>query len=277
SGLAERWAAQSARGGRRGATADRDLDAVLVLFDAAARFADRLPGARIELFLDYLTEQQLPTDTLAPTGDRGEAVRLLTAHAAKGLEWDLVVVAGMQEGAWPDLRLRGSVLGSERLVDILAERALPEGRASAADQVAEVLQEERRLFYVAVTRARRHLLVTAVDPSGTGSGGDEQPSRFLAELVNEITVRAETEDPEAAAVPKGLLRRPIALPALVAELRVAVTDPERPEALRAAAATQLARLAAAGVPGADPDQWWGLRPVSDPGPLVGEGAVVRVS
>src|SRR6185369_8371355 len=59
--------------------------------------------------------------------------------------------------------------------------------------------------------------------------------------------------------------------------RVAVTDPERPEALRAAAATQLARLAAAGVPGADPDQWWGLRPVSDPGPLVGEGAVVRVS
>jgi hypothetical protein len=46
SGLADRWAAASARGGRRGATADRDLDAVLVLFDAAARFTDRLPGAR---------------------------------------------------------------------------------------------------------------------------------------------------------------------------------------------------------------------------------------
>src|SRR5262249_17187427 len=154
-----------------------------------------------------------------PTAEHGDAVRLLTAHAAKGLEWDLVVVAGVQEGVWPDLRLRGSVLGSEQLVDILAERALPEGRASAAAQVAEVLQEERRLFYVAVTRARRHLRGTAVDPSGTGSGGDEQPSRFLAELVNEIAVRSETEEAEESVVPKGLLRRPITLPALVAELR----------------------------------------------------------
>ena len=71
-----------------GRTADRDLDAVLVLFDAAARFTDRLPGARIEVFLDHLLDQQLPADTLAPSADRGEAVRILTAHAAKGLEWD---------------------------------------------------------------------------------------------------------------------------------------------------------------------------------------------
>ena len=131
-GLAERWAAASARGGRRGATADRDLDAVLVLFDAAARFTDRLPGARIEVFLDHLLDQQLPTDTLAPTADRGDAVRMLTAHAAKGLEWDVVVVAGVQEGAWPDLRLRGSVLGSERLVDISAGRAAPSRAARPA-------------------------------------------------------------------------------------------------------------------------------------------------
>ncbi len=315
SGLAERWAAASARGGRRGATADRDLDAVLVLFDTAARFTDRLPGARIQLFLDYLAEQQLPTDTIAATADRGEAVRLLTAHAAKGLEWDLVVVAGVQEGTWPDLRLRGSVLGSERLVDVAAARELPEGRASASAQVTALLDEERRLFYVAVTRARRHLVVTAVDPSGTGSGGDEQPSRFLTDLGGPTREGPESDGdqtprpgPEAGvshdepaaspevlnspqrgdeggqagsaetnAVPTGLLRRPITLPALVAELRVAVTDPDHPDALRRAAAAHLARLAAAGVPGADPDQWWGVRPLSDERPLVGEGELVRVS
>jgi RecB family exonuclease len=82
---------------------------------------------------------------------------------------------------------------------------------------------------------------------------------------------------DAPTVPAGELRRPITLPALVAELRVAVTDTARPEAERQAAALELARLAAAGVPGADPDEWWGLRPLSDDGPLVAEGALVRVS
>ncbi len=139
------------------------------------------PVPRIEAFLDHLLDQQLPADTLAATADRGEAVRILTAHAAKGLEWDVVAVAGVQEGAWPDLRLRGSVLGSELLVDVAAGRA-SQPREAAAAQVTALLDEERRLFYVAVTRARRTLLVTAVDPSTTGSGGEEQPSRFLAEL-----------------------------------------------------------------------------------------------
>jgi RecB family exonuclease len=279
SGLADRWAAASARGGRRGATADRDLDAVLVLFDAAARFTDRLPGARIELFLDHLLDQQLPTDTLAPTADRGEAVRMMTAHAAKGLEWDVVVVAGVQEGVWPDLRLRGSVLGSERLVDVAAGRAAPPGQASAAAQVAALLDEERRLFYVAITRARHSLLVTAVDPSSTGSGGDEQPSRFLSELGTAEAAAAPDEDivSVASSVPVGILQRPLTLPALVAELRTAIGDLAEPVGVRRAAAAELARLAAAGVPGADPDEWWGLRELSDERDLVPAGELVRVS
>ncbi len=287
SGLGDRWAGVSAAGGRRGATADRDLDAVLVLFDAAARFTDRLPGARIEAFLDHLLDQQLPGDTLAPSADRGEAVRILTAHAAKGLEWDVVVVAGVQEGVWPDLRLRGSVLGSELLVDIAAGRAAQPDQAAMA-QVTALLDEERRLFYVAATRARHRLVVTAVDPSTTGSGGDEQPSRFLAELAPAPPVAggmSPTElDGAATGAPAGgdgvqvgQLGRPLTLPALVAELRTAVTDPARPAALRSAAASQLARLAAAGVCGADPDDWWGLRPLSDEGALAAPGEPVRVS
>jgi superfamily I DNA/RNA helicase/RecB family exonuclease len=277
SGLAERWAGLSARGGRRGATADRDLDAVMVLFDAAARFTDRLPGSRIEAFLDHLLDQQLPADTLAATADRGEAVRILTAHAAKGLEWDVVAVAGVQEGAWPDLRLRGSVLGSELLVDVAAGRAA-QPREAAAAQVTALLDEERRLFYVAVTRARQRLLVTAVDPSTTGSGGEEQPSRFLAELGEPAAAMpAETESDVEPGIPRGVLRRPLTLPALVAELRTTVTDADAPPAARTAAAHQLARLAAGGVAGADPDEWWGLRPLSDDGPLVGPDEYVRVS
>ena len=195
SGLAERWAGAISQGRpaagegdlarrRRAEAADRDLDAVLVLFDAAARFTDRLPGARTEVFLDHVLAQDLPADTIAPTADRGAAVRLLTAHAAKGLEWDLVAVAGVQEGIWPDLRLRGSLLGSERLVDVLAGRSA--GGAAVANvvgQTSALLDEERRLFHVAISRARHRLLVSAVASAAVGGDDhEEQPSRFLHEL-----------------------------------------------------------------------------------------------
>ncbi|MFC7548170.1 ATP-dependent helicase, partial [Plantactinospora sp. GCM10030261] len=196
SGLADRWfgavTRDRAQGGDveagvrwRAAAADRDLDAVLVLFDAAARFVDRLPGARTEVFLDHVLGQQLPADTLAPTADRGDAVRLLTAHAAKGLEWQLVAVVGVQEGVWPNLRLRGSLLGAERLVDVLAGRGEGAGlRATLVGQTSALLDEERRLFYVAAGRARWTLLVSAVASTSVGGADhEEQPSRFLHELA----------------------------------------------------------------------------------------------
>ena len=313
SGLAELWSAALTRGPsvsgegdlarrRRAEAADRDLDAVMVLFDAAARFTDRLPGARTEVFLDHVLGQELPADTLAPTADRGDAVRLLTAHAAKGLEWDLVAVAGVQEGVWPDLRLRGSLLGSERLVDVLAGRADGAGTvATLVGQTSALLDEERRLFHVAVTRARRRLLVSAVASASVGGDDhDEQPSRFLYELgpgdtPTEATAGTGTSDSEASVsetsdseasvseaggprtLPVSRPPRALTLPALVAELRTALVDPAAPLARRQAAAAELARLGAAGVSGAHPDDWWGLRPLSDDRPLVEEGEPVRVT
>ncbi|MPZ27784.1 MAG: AAA family ATPase [Micromonosporaceae bacterium] len=275
SGLADRWSAAArapADEGSRAEAADRDLDAVVALFDAAARFVDRLPGARVEVFLDHVQGQQLPADSLAPTADRGEAVRLLTAHAAKGLEWDVVAIPGVQEGVWPDLRLRGSLLGSEQLVDVHAGRDV-----GVVGQISALLAEERRLFYVAVTRARRHLLVSAVAAASVGEGEQtEQPSRFLRELTGQDLPEESGDDPggidESGAVPRGLT-----LPALVAELRTAVADPAGGFARRQAAAAQLARLAEAGVRGAHPDQWWGLAPLSDDRPLVDDSEPVRVT
>ena len=124
---------------------------------------DRSPVANLVRHLyDELEAQQIPGDTLAERATRGESVRLLTAHRSKGLEWDVVVVAGVQEETWPDLRMRGSLLG----VDELAEAASGPGQDASADVdaallAAKLLAEERRLFYVAVTRAKSKLVVTA--------------------------------------------------------------------------------------------------------------------
>jgi superfamily I DNA/RNA helicase/RecB family exonuclease len=284
SGLAERWSALATAPAagpdqqRRAEAADRDLDAIVVLFDAAARFTDRLPGAKLDTFLEHVLNQQLPADSLAPNADRGDAVRLLTAHAAKGLEWDLVVVAGVQEGIWPDLRLRGSLLGSEQLVDVLAERVGQTEREVVTAQSAALLDEERRLFHVAITRARQRLLVTAVDTGAVGGdGGEERPSRFLYELAGgDITIAGEEpEEAEELTVTKP--PRALTLPALIAELRIAVTSSKTIPRQREAAAVHLAKLAAAGVPGADPDQWWGLPPLSDDRPLADDGDPIVVT
>jgi superfamily I DNA/RNA helicase/RecB family exonuclease len=259
-GLATRLADASRHGGARGAVADRALDAVIALFDAAARYVDRLPGASTLGFLDDVAAQEVPGDTLAQRTPEGDAVRVLTAHASKGLEWRLVVVAGVQEGVWPNLRRRGSLLGADELSG--AHAGLPDD----VDRRADLLAEERRLFYVAVTRARERLVVTAV---AGGEGGADRPSRFLEELGVDLP---------ATTSPVG---RPFTGAGLVAELRhVAATsaDPDLVEA----ACRRLARLvegddAAPAVGPADPERWWGLAPLSDAAPLVADGEIVRLS
>ncbi|MEU5428147.1 ATP-dependent DNA helicase [Streptomyces olivoreticuli] len=229
------------RGGAAGRNADRDLDAVCALFETAARAEERTGGRGALNFLDELEAQDIAADTLTRKAVRPDAVRLMTAHRSKGLEWRLVVVAGVQEGLWPDLRRRGSLLEADRIGrDGLAEPLSP----------GALLAEERRLFYVAATRARERLVVTAV--KAAAEDGD-QPSRFLAELG--------TEPVDVTQRP----RRPLAVAALVAELRATTVDPQASEALRAAAAERLARLAALRddegqplVPAAHPYRWWGL-------------------
>ncbi|MGH3719828.1 MAG: ATP-dependent helicase [Pseudonocardiaceae bacterium] len=273
-GLARRWAATAARGGPAGVQADRDLDAVVALFDAAARYADRLPGADggpagVLGFCDYLTDQQIAGDSLAARSPQGESVTVLTAHGALGREWALVAVPGVQEGSWPDLRLRGSLLGVEHLVDITA------GIESATvSRTAPLLAEERRLLLVAASRARHRLLVSAV------RGEDEQPSRFLDELEG----AGELEGAEPEGTGASVSERPVAsrdrglcLPELVAELRRVCCDPAEDGPRRRDAAAGLARLAQAGVPGAHPDSWYGLGPPSSDAPLRVLGEPARVS
>lgn len=257
SGLSRAWEEQALAGGPAGERADRDLDAVMVLFGAAADYVERLPGMGPAGFASHVAALDLGADSLVARGHRADAVAVLTPQAAAGREWDRVAVVGVQEGVWPDLRLRDSLLGAEALVAVLHGRSVSgtEGLRAAQEQVRA---DELRQFYTAVTRARERLLVTAV------ASPDEQPS-VLLDLVD-----PREEDRPLAEVPP-----PLTLRGLVATLRRELVrahrEGDRPA--REEAARVLRRLVAAGVPGADPRHWWQVRDVSDPRPVQPTGTV----
>ncbi|MGO4955767.1 ATP-dependent helicase [Luteococcus sp. Sow4_B9] len=231
-----------ALGGGDGADrAHRDLDAVCALFDLAARESHLVGEQGVRALVAEVSAQAIPADTNRESDLRDRGVRVVTAHRAKGEQWPLVVVAGVQEGTWPNLTRRGTLLEPDR---ISRQGVLPPNPTST------VLAEERRLFHLACSRATDTLVVCAVEGA---EGEGEQPSRFLQELGVDVEwVPARR-------------RRATTLPALVAELRCVCTDPTAAPALREAAAVRLARLSEetdpAGkplVPGADPGSWWGI-------------------
>lgn len=232
-GWPERLQLAAIRGSR---TANHDLDAVIGLFDAAERFAGRQQGAAGVLdFLRSIDAQQLPAEPIAERALRTDAVRLLTAHRAKGLEWDEIWVVGLQDGRWPDVRPRGSILQAQQLgIDGIGD----------GPGISATLAEERRLGYVALTRARSRVHIAVVDDPN-----EQRPSRFIDELrAAGVPVDEHAEHPQ-----------PTSLTSLVAECRGALDDPED----GAAAAAVLAALGAARdtngeplVPLADPTTWW---------------------
>ncbi|WP_289233004.1 ATP-dependent helicase [Barrientosiimonas endolithica] len=214
SGLAEPWEQRALAGGVSGERADRDLDAVVALFGAAAAYVDRLPAHGVRDFLEHLRSQDVPGDSLVARAPDDEQVALVTPAAAAGREWHTVVVAGVQDGVWPDLRLRGSLLGSEQLVDVLTGRGSTYREAQAA-----VRHDETRQFLVALTRARERVVVTAVRSE------DEQPSVYL-DIVDPLDQQADSDDHLELLRPFTDVPRPMTLPAAVADLRRSLTSPE---------------------------------------------------
>ncbi len=254
--LSAAWRDAALRGGNRGAAADRDLDAMIQLFDSAQRFSERFPYSAPSAFLDELSRETIVADIITAQGVRPDVVEILTVHSAKGRQWEIVAVAGLQEGVWPNLRQRSSLLGSERLVEIVrsGEKARLE-----LDQLAAsgLVQDERRLLHVAVTRARQALIVTAVQRE------DDEPSAYFEELDN----KGDLETPIITKVP-----RPLTPSALVATLRQNLTG----ESAQTAAAL-LKTLSQSQISIADPAHWTGSLPISSTDGVVAEGELVPVS
>ena len=301
SGLEKTWVAQSRGAGPEADAAHRNLDAMIGLFEAASRFDEQMRGAGAEQFLDFIDAQDLPMDTLAARGVRQDAVEILTPALAAGQSWRTVYVCGLQEGTWPNTTVRGSLLSTGDLVDLCdarlrqraqqteqqageSEQPVPPARIrSYPERVRDTRHDELRMFAVAATRASTRLVLTAV------RNDDQAPGEFFDFVLPTDAVGDSTD------VPITRVRRPATLRSLVAELRRTLVE-ESMNAMRAedaqqkdtqqngapmhsapeeealtpeasayrldAASRTLARLANAQAPGAAPDEWWGLLPLS---------------
>lgn len=232
------------RGGTSARRANRELDAVLTLFKEAERSDEQYEGAKgVRTFVHELRAQRIGVQREGSTLPEN-AVHLITAHRAKGLEWPLVVIAGVQAGSWPDVRPVDTVLQSHLITG-----------ESGVVTPGELLADERRLFFVACSRAKQRLVVTAVKSE---SADGDQPSRFLADLP--VDVRHVPGRPWRSRSTQGLL----------AHLRRTASDPESSPAIREAAVQQLRRMRDATdddgrplVPLADPRNWWTGRGLTD--------------
>ncbi|MFM1958432.1 MAG: hypothetical protein RI929_795 [Actinomycetota bacterium] len=235
----------SARGSSEIAlAANRSLDSVLELFAAAQRFDANQLGTAAEFVVSQL-QQSLPEDSLAPSGLR-PAVQLTTAAGLVDRSFQVVVIPRLQDGIWPNLRPRTTLLGASSLAGFLTGRV-----NSPSEPVRSELDDEIRLFYKAIGAARSELIITAM------LSQEEQPSQFFEML--------------------GLTPQRIDKP-ITFDLRRLVGSYRRELAAGdISVAPLLAALALVGVPGAHPDSWQGQLPISSTEPLVLEGEAIRFS
>ncbi|WP_253259007.1 ATP-dependent DNA helicase [Subtercola boreus] len=301
SGLARGWQKASVGSGILADEANRNLDGVVGLFSSAKRFVERYPHRPAADFLVDLLTSEVPEDSLSPRS-ASDAVVVSTPNGVIGMEFDVVVVAGLQDSVWPNLRLRGSLLHPDRLAELVDGTPVPD-----VDERAEVLGDELRMFVLAVSRARTQVVLTSV------ANDDEQPSPFVrlvpegpvgpvasagevatagvpttaagaaaataAATANATATAADATataiataaaTSAAARIPaatsafqRSAAEHPLSLRALVGSLRRRLATTGDP-----AAADALARLAAEGVPGADPLSWYGVLEPSTTEPLV---------
>src|SRR5690625_7932807 len=146
-----------------------------------------MPGASMCAFVNHVRSENLPADSLAARATGQSGVAVLTPPAAAGSRWEFVCVLGVQADVWPDVRLRDTVLGAQRLTEVLTGRASGLDRDYAAAR-RDVLHDEARSFLLAVSRARTRLLVSAVEYPVS----DLLPSAFIRVLISSLVAVTQT-------------------------------------------------------------------------------------
>lgn len=250
-GVADQWRSRAMADDAESGWYDDQLDAVVALMRVADVWEQRNPGGAAGRFAEELLGGSVPIDTISRVGQRPEGVEVLTPAQAVGRHWEVVAVVGLQDGAWPNMRLRDRILRADLLADVGAGRTTtdPEGNEALIDSTRaarkSVLDEECRLLVAALSRATRFIHAGAV------RNEHQAPSAFF-DLVATHAGTPRT----GGVVPLDEVPAPLSLSGHIAALRQDAARADGSE--RAASAVRLlALLAREGVRAAHPDRWMG--------------------
>ncbi|MBU1167087.1 UvrD-helicase domain-containing protein [Patescibacteria group bacterium] len=155
--------------------AEKKILNISLLFKRIQSFQENKWGkARVKDFVEELDLMQKMGENPAPAQleEGPEAVKIMTIHGAKGLEFENVFVVNMVQDRFPVRRRKEGI----ELPEELAKEDLPEGDPH--------IQEERRLFYVALTRAKKRLFLTSAEDYG--GKRKKKPSIFIKEISDEL-------------------------------------------------------------------------------------------
>lgn len=245
------------------------LDAVIALFRVADIWQQRNPQGSAAEFAEELLQSDVPIDTIARLGERHEGVHVLTPEQAMGRHWDVVAIYGLQDGTWPDLRLRHRLLRADLLGEVLrADLRAGTEEAAAAEVIDDpriqrraVLDDELRRLVAAVSRSTCHLHI------GVISNDDQAPSPFAYLIADGSGIEVPEDGFALEEVPPSL-----DLSGHVSRLRFLAAQDNDKETQELA--TQLlAILAQKGVPSAQVNNWIGAGGVSSDSSIYGEQKV----
>ena len=250
-GVADDWRSRAIASDESSSWYDDQLDAVVALMRVADVWEQRNPAGSARDFASELLAGSVPIDTISRVGVRPGGVEVLTPAQAMGRRWQVVVLAGLQDGAWPNLRLRDRILRADLLADVGAGRFAvgEDGREELIDSTRAarraVLDDEYRLFVAAVTRSR------SIVHAGAVRSEDAVPS-VLFDLVARLAGTHREND----IVPVDPVEAPLSLSGHIADLRARAANPDDPVDAQLAA-TLLALMAREHVLSAQPQRWLG--------------------
>ena len=250
-GVAGDWRSRAIASDESSAWYDDQLDAVVALLRVADVWEQRNPAGSAVRFASELLSGSVPIDTISRVGVRPSGVEVLTPAQAMGRRWQVVVLAGLQDGAWPNLRLRDRMLRADLLADVGAGRTVvgEDGREELIDSTRSarrvVLDDEYRLFVAALSRSR------CIVHAGAVRSEDAAPSVFF-DMVARLAGTPRDND----VVPIDQVDAPLSLSGHIADLRARAASSDDPVDAELAA-TLLAFMAREGIASAQPERWLG--------------------